>query len=77
MAETASEVVAIVSADADSPVLRQVYAWFADVVERVHDFNGFFICDFGVGGGIVLHGERGKVAFVDGIGAEELVFACA
>ena len=50
---------------------------FADVVKRVHDFDGFFICDFGVGGGVVLHGERGEVAFIDGIGAEELVFACA
>ena len=63
----------VVGADADAPVLRQVHARFADVVERVHDFDGFFICDFGVGGGVVLHGERGEVAFIDGIGAEELV----
>lgn len=57
--------------------MRQVRAPFADVVERVHDFDGFFVRDFGVGGGIVLHGERGEVAFIDGIVAEKLVFARA
>ena len=27
---------------------------FGDVVERVHDFDGFFVRDFGVGSGVVL-----------------------
>ena len=50
MAETASEV----SRSLVPTRMRQVYARFADVVERVHDFDGFFVRDFGVGSGVVL-----------------------
>ena len=67
--------VAISGANADAPVLRRGFV--ADVVQRVHLFDGRRICHAGAGDAAVCLAVGGEVPLIFACAAEELVFAAA
>ena len=67
--------VAVGGANADAPVLR--CGFVADVVQRVHLFDGRRICHAGASDAAVCLAVGGEVPLIFACAAEELVFAAA
>ena len=67
--------VAVGGANADAPVLG--HGFVADVVQRVHLFDGRRICHAGAGDAAVCLAVGGEVPLIFACAAGELVFAAA